>query len=448
MNRKRRFARLRLEILAAAVISLVFAFALQQAGYYLGVIWVDHITVSENYMGRHAQEMIDSLQTYIDKYKLTEADENAIIAWQKRERVSFSTYDEEKGEITYFYSFSDESPLRVAVDDSDVQLAKENADAYSTLTFADGSQREILMAYDRIYEFYNIAYLSSLVLAAVGYVIMLYLFINRKIAYLKLLSDEVKILEGGSLDYAITIKGKDEIADLARGLNSMRQAILTREAEERQNVKRNRDLVTALSHDIRTPMTSLIGYLEILKMHRYQTEEQEKRYLESAHQKAFQLKEMTDTLFEYSLVSGKTEENYHMQTVAVADFVMSIEETQIADLISDGWQVRKEMRPEDQIGFIRIDTDFYCRILDNLVSNIRKYADKEQELVFASGIQDKCFFLKVTNRVLQGKVLEGSTGVGLKTCQKIMADMQGSLEVKQEGTIFEITLQQPLVWSA
>ena len=444
LSRKRTgLAKLRIELLAAALVSLIFAFSVQKTSYYVGVSWVDKQLSSAAYLGKHALEMISSLQHYIDENELSDEDTSRICSWQKRENVSFSLYDETTHEMTYFYIFSDEQPLTVKVEESEYALSKKNANANGVLVFADGSRKHVMMMFDRIYSYYNVAYVVSLGLGGLCYLVLLLLLINRKIKYIKKLTDELKILEGGDLEYEITVKGRDEIAELAQGLNSMRKAVLYRENEERKNVRLNRDLVTALSHDIRTPMTSLIGYLEILKMHRFQTEEQKMKYLESAHQKAFQLKEMTDTLFEYSLVSGKTQENYNIEMISAADVLTSIEDTQIADLLSDGWKIRKEFSEEGRDVYLDVDMDFYCRVLDNLVSNIRKYADKSEELLFSFRIKDNCFCLGVKNKVLQGETLEGSTGVGLKTCEKIMRDMNGILKVEREEDTFCVTLIQP-----
>lgn len=445
MSKRSGLTKLRVELLAAALVSLAFAFAVQQIVYYAGIAWVNKRMTSEDYMEKHAARMIDSLQSYIDEQRLLEDDTSKLHHWQRREGVSFSLYDDVCQEITYYYSFSDDQPLKIAVSEDDYELTESSADASGTLVFADGSTVTVLMLYDRVYTYYNLAYAASLLVSALWYMALFLLFINRKIQYIKQLADELKILEGGDLEYAITVKGKDEISELAEGINSMRQAVLSREQEERQNVRSNRDMVTALSHDIRTPMTSLIGYLEILKMHRFQTPEQEQKYLESAHQKAFQMKEMTDTLFEYSLVSGKTEETYELEMVSVADFLNSVEDTQMADLLSDGWMVRKEFSLEGMDGFLEVDMDFYRRIMDNLVSNIRKYADKSSELVFSSGIRDNSFYFSVKNRVLQGETLEGSTGVGLKTCEKIMRDMNGVFRVERDGDTFTVVMVQPYV---
>ena len=91
------------------------------------------------------------------------------------------------------------------------------------------------------------------------------------------LSDEIAILEGGSLDYSITVKGKDELAMLAEGIENMRIAFQSLLNQEMEMMKENQRIVTEMSHDIRTPVTAIMLYSEILQKEQYKTEEQRKR---------------------------------------------------------------------------------------------------------------------------------------------------------------------------
>ena len=93
-------AKLRVEILAAALISLVFAFSVQKTSYYVGVSWVDRQLSSAAYLGKHALEMIRSFQNYIDENELTDEDTSRICSWQKKANVAFSLYDEATEEMT------------------------------------------------------------------------------------------------------------------------------------------------------------------------------------------------------------------------------------------------------------------------------------------------------------------------------------------------------------
>lgn len=131
--------------------------------------------------------------------------------------------------------------------------------------------------------------------------------IRKKIEYILKLRDEVEILEGGSLDYEITIEGSDELASLAGGLDSMRASLLRLMEQETQLVKENQKIITEMSHDLRTPITSIMLYTEILKTGKYQDGAQLTEYLGKIDRKARRMKQLTDRLFAYSLTSGGEE---------------------------------------------------------------------------------------------------------------------------------------------
>ena len=445
MSKKIRFpGRLRAELLLAAILSTLLALATYQVSYLLVNRVIDILSVNESFMENMAKAEIDKLQERIDEEQVAAGDNRTLYDFQSAESVSFEIYDAGTGQMSYYYGYEDDLTLDVKTDATDLSEIRESADAQDEITFKAGEKREIFMHYDKIYNTYGLIIGISLALAALVFLILFLLLIQRKIQYIKQIANDLKILEGGNLEYTITVKGRDELAELADGINSMRKSVLDREMEERKNVKSNRDLVTALSHDIRTPMTSLIGYLEILSMKRYGNEELREKYLESARQKAFQLKEMTDTLFEYSLVSGKTEETYDIEDMPVEELLMAMTDTQIADLASDGWKVDTRFGAAEGACYIRVDIDFYRRVLDNLVSNIRKYADKREKIIIESRIKNNCLYLSLKNRVLHGEPLEGSTGVGLKTSQKILESMEGHLEIERTENIYSITIVQPI----
>ena len=85
--------------------------------------------------------------------------------------------------------------------------------------------------------------------------------IQRKVRVIKTLESELRILEGGDLDYAITVQGQDELGELAQGVEDMRRAMVSRETEKRQMEEATNRLMTSVSHDLRTPLTALLGYL-------------------------------------------------------------------------------------------------------------------------------------------------------------------------------------------
>ena len=101
----------------------------------------------------------------------------------------------------------------------------------------------------------------------------------KKLNYMELLNQSIRVLEGGQLDYKVPVQGTDELAQMARSLNEM-SASLKQQMEQVQQAQTQRyDLITSLSHDLRTPLTAQLGYLELLAEHRYQTPAQHDEYL-------------------------------------------------------------------------------------------------------------------------------------------------------------------------
>lgn len=90
----------------------------------------------------------------------------------------------------------------------------------------------------------------------------------EKLNYMELLNQSIRVLEGGQLDYKVPVQGTDELAQMARSLNEM-SASLKQQMEQVQQAQTQRyDLITSLSHDLRTPLTAQLGYLELLAEHR------------------------------------------------------------------------------------------------------------------------------------------------------------------------------------
>lgn len=443
--KKKGFFRLRVELLFAALLSLLVAYGCHVLVKEGGSYYLDGLIASEEYMYAKNEKMSRQFQKYVEDKELLLGDTSYILQWCRDNKTSVTLYNERTQGLYSYYSFLGSQAQISTVDEMTFEVTGEYATGEFSVRFSDGTDVRALFYYDRIYNYYNYFYTGSLFAAGILFLLVFMALIARKINYIRIMDKELKILEGGDLEYEVTELGSDELYQLARGINEMRKAVLRREKEERRNAQANQELVTALSHDIRTPMTSLIGYLEILKMGRYHSDEQKEEFLEISRQKAFQMKEMIDKLFEYSLVTGKMEETYHMEQMEVGTILSAILDGQVSDLVNDGWEVEENLSSYTTEGCVMADVEFFQRVLDNLLSNIRKYADKSGKVILGVKEGEGSFTFSIRNRVLHEEALGGSTGVGLKTCQKIMEAMDGDFRVERTDNVYCVSATLPLI---
>ena len=175
---------------------------------------------------------------------------------------------------------------------------------YHDMTFADGPATVWLYGY--YYYQYDVRLLViSLAGAFLVFLGVVMAGLRGTINYIRQLSQEIGVLEGGTLDVPITVRGQDELTDLAQGLDAMRSSFLEQTRRERQLVQANQRMITEMSHDLRTPLTAILLYVELLRRNGGEAEKREE-YLDRLEGKVEQMRTLADHLFRYALSSGET----------------------------------------------------------------------------------------------------------------------------------------------
>ena len=210
-----------------------------------------------------------------------------------------------------------------------------------TLQFANGSAEVILHGF-YAYRFYNYALIGEIVCAFLLFLLIVMLGIRSLIRYIRQLSSEIKILEGGGLDYSITIKGRNELAELAQGLDAMRQSFLAQTQQEKQLALASQRMITEMSHDLRTPLTSIMLYTGILLSGKYTGEAQMLEYIRKIDAKAKRLKHLSDHLLEYALVTGE-EDIPPLETLPVHTVFYDMLSEAAAYLEQQGFHMQMEL---------------------------------------------------------------------------------------------------------
>lgn len=438
-----------MELIALSGIALLTAILVSRAVGTATIQWA----VTEAYSGTKyedkTEEVLKDLNQFIKKHKVTEQNIELLVAWVQRQRDVYVTFYRDIDPILGPYMAPD-SPKTDSWEDDEAENPDEidSVELYPTSNYHDvmlydGTvikvDLEVYLDVDNLY-WADIAEYGS---GAIVFILLLFALIHRKIRYVNQLEQDLKVLGGGNLEYPITIKGRDELTSLAAGIEALKNGILEEQQTKAEAEKANMELVTAMSHDLRTPLTSLIGYLELLNMHRYEDEEQLKKYLEYCRKKAFQMKKVSDRLFEYFLVYGREEKGLQLQKIPSVELAEDLCNGQFFDWQDHGGTIRCQIGNLE--GFVQVDSEYMQRVMDNLISNLKKYGDPQFPLEIEAKEQLDMLHIQVTNHIRDRKDHPESTQIGLKTCRKIMENHGGSFTWKQEKDEFMITIMFPLV---
>ena len=282
-----------------------------------------------------------------------------------------------------------------------------------------------------------------------GGLIMVYLVIILFLCILALLNhiyhtrkkikEIVQILDDiylGNLDRRLVVNENTEMSNLVYKINEIVIKDKNKLLEFNKSEKAYKKLVTSLSHDIRTPLSSLVGYLEVLEKDNLSYAEQQK-FLQIAKEKALHLSDYIQSLFEWlKLESG-----------VLADWIMKFEENKI-DFHFD--------IPEKAL-YVIIDKNAFNRIINNLLSNTIKHSHANKLIVQIIEVQDKIQISITDNGVgIEEKDLpfifdrlykcdtsrtENSNGLGLAIAKELITALNGTIAVNScygKGTTFNL----------
>ena len=426
-------------LLAAVAVSGLFFVVINYAGEQM----ITKIFSDSSHIEKLSEAYIQDLQDYIDETKAASNDSEKLTEWvRKRKIVSIQVYKDEI--LTYDSNYPD-----AAVEDAEAEGAYYDWEYYYTAEFADGTADVFLYGFFS-YPLYSYAMTAEILLAVILLVAIVILGIRKPVRYIGRLKAECEILGSGDLDYQVTVQGKDELSLLARGLDNMRMALRESNEKEAEITAANRRMITEMSHDLRTPLTSLLIYTEILGKKVAKDPRQAMEYVSKIEKKARQIKRLSDNIFEYALITEETKaELGEPQTLRELFYDPLSEMT--AYLGERGYMV--ELRPDTGSGSerrqIRVNEEYINRIMDNIVSNIEKYADKSMPVRIETIYTEKYGGLVFRNGTVRDagdrRMTEGSTNIGLHNVEKMMKNMSGYCRVKQTECIFELSLMFPWV---
>ena len=285
----------------------------------------------------------------------------------------------------------------------------------------------------------------------------------RSIRYIEKLSAVMKDIAGGRLDSRVEIDGDDEFSEMAENLNELGADLEKLLEREREAEKSKNDLITNIAHDLKTPLTSIIGYLDLLsgKAADHMTPEQRKKYLAIAYNKSKRLESLINDLFDFTKLSyGKI-----TMKVSYVDIVKLLEqllEEAYPNFVEKG--LSYELKTSVQSLEIAADGGLIARLFENLIGNAIKYgadgkkvivrinADPEADIVevkvinYGFVIEEKdlpLIFEKFYRADKARSTQTGGTGLGLAIARDIVNMHGGSISAASDlnGTVFTVRLK-------
>ena len=398
----------------------------------LGGMLVDRVYMSQENVTRRKAQIYTQFSSYVTSSGISGRDTGAVARWTaSHEYVSIFLFGTGREQQLY----------------SGGEIMSSTAQAYDPavhgrlfpIRFADGLYQIAIDDSSQLLQ-RQVVRIVSFAVASLGFLLLDLWYMQRLTRRIISLSREAAEVSSGDLNRSIAAPGADEVSALAASMDEMRRSVITRLGSEKRAWEANTELITAISHDIRTPMTSLIGYLGLLCEENRDPAEQ-KQFAQSAYGKAMELKDLTDQLFRYFLVYGKAELELNLERFDGRLLLEQLLGEAEFDLADAGFTVQRiEFEGECSL---QADPLYLKRVMDNLVSNIKKYADPAQPLVALSELKDGELSLCLSNAVSSSLARKESTKIGLRTCEKILSSMGGSFRTVLEDGHFAAELRLP-----
>ncbi|MBY4581795.1 HAMP domain-containing histidine kinase [Pediococcus pentosaceus] len=275
---------------------------------------------------------------------------------------------------------------------------------------------------------------------------------------------ELHYIANGHFDHRIPFELSGDHQRVVDSVNSLVDSVISSMEEERALKQSKDDLITNVSHDLRTPLTSIIGYLRLIEDRQFKNEDDILKYTHTAYLKSIQMKSLVEDLFEYTKVS---QSNPHLtiNTINMDSMLQQLAASFELEAKQKHFVITSQCTPKDLE--ITGDAEKIGRVFNNLITNALKYGNGGKNIFLsAKQINDTVIFEvandgeKVPAEAL-GKLFDrfyrvegsrskatGGTGLGLAIAQSIVEMHNGTIEAhsndKRTSFVIQLPLHQPV----
>ncbi|WP_194545075.1 sensor histidine kinase [Paenibacillus sp. JZ16] len=271
--------------------------------------------------------------------------------------------------------------------------------------------------------------------------------------YLEEIRNGLREIAKGNFDTDIPVQSGSQLGEVAESINQMSRQLHQSILEERNAEKTKNDLITGVSHDLRTPLTSILGFLEVIEGDRYQDEVELRYYVNIAYEKAQSLKKLIDDLFEYTRINNGLP--LDIREIDMAQFMRQLIEEFVPALEKAGLECK--LAAEEGL-VVLADGAQLVRAYENLISNAIRYGESGKRIDIAVRSDGNRVSISFTNygdpiperdlpfifdrfyRVEASRSKQtGGTGLGLAITKSIVEVQGGEIRVRsdRQRTTFE-----------
>lgn len=273
--------------------------------------------------------------------------------------------------------------------------------------------------------------------------------------------DELHYIASGHFDHRVPFRVTGDVQRVVDSVNALVDSVIHSMDEERAIEKSKDELITNVSHDIRTPLTSIIGYLGLIEDKQYHSQEDLLKYTHTAFLKSKQMKSLVEDLFEYTKVR-QTDTPLSLTNIDLAAMLEQLAASFELEAQKKGMTIGASSTPS--VLMMEADPEKLVRIFNNLVANALKYGDGGKQInLIAKQINDNELEVRVTNdgpkipkkslsmiferfyRVEESRSKEtGGTGLGLAIAQSIVALHGGYIYVESDDDLTSFVIHLPV----
>lgn len=458
-NQKRvngkKFSSLKTKIIVCVLFALIFAVLSSSVAYYIGEFVVDEFFLSEEAELERDVELYQSFVTFVEEENVASTDSEKFDEWisQYKDTVYLTIYREDRVFLKDFEIVGDEvvppdtQKDEYANNNPNKPLGEGNLYSNYDRTIYSVAFRDGVCAVTIGHEYSQVYTTIILGVAAIVFIVVFFTitstFNNRLRLRVENLSSQVSAVSAGELDKPISLDGRDEVTILSQDIETMRSTLVDKINSENKAWKTNQELITSISHDIRNPLTSLVGYSDILHNKQYSNAEERESYLNKCRDKIYRLKELTDELFRYSLVYSKPEVEVNCTEENASILLSQLLGEPLTELKSENCQTSLTVLINDII--ISVDVLILKRVFDNLFSNIKKYADLEKQVVATITKNGQYINVKLINFIKDIDNPVESSKIGLRTCERLCKSLDIEFSYSEKKDKFTTEMLIPIV---